>query len=133
MVVVAGPPGSGKTTAFPLGALGIDAFNIDDRCAQYIGSYQAIPKQVRAAVARQCEQFVAEHIADGRSFAVETTLRTVAAVRQAEVARKRGFRAEMRFLATSSPEEDPSAFREVRETLPVDVAHLVLRSACPPA
>ena len=38
MVVVAGPPGSGKTTYFPVTALGIDAFNIDDRCAQILGT-----------------------------------------------------------------------------------------------
>jgi Ni2+-binding GTPase involved in maturation of urease and hydrogenase len=31
MIVVAGPPGSGKTTYFPVTALGIDSFNIDDR------------------------------------------------------------------------------------------------------
>src|SRR5512145_3491753 len=34
MVVVAGPPGSGKTTYFPVTAFGVDGFNIDDRCAQ---------------------------------------------------------------------------------------------------
>ena len=33
MIVVAGPPGSGKTTFFPVVAFGVDAFNIDDRCA----------------------------------------------------------------------------------------------------
>ncbi len=43
MLVVAGPPGSGKTMFFPASALGVDAFNIDDRCAQLLGSYRAIP------------------------------------------------------------------------------------------
>jgi hypothetical protein len=33
MIVVAGPPGSGKTRSFPVSAFGIDGFNIDDRCA----------------------------------------------------------------------------------------------------
>lgn len=47
--LIAGPPGSGKTTTFPLGALGVYAFNIDDRCAQLVGSYLAIPRHVRAA------------------------------------------------------------------------------------
>ena len=32
MVVVAGPPGSGKSSAFPADAVGVDAFNVDDRC-----------------------------------------------------------------------------------------------------
>jgi hypothetical protein len=38
MIVVAGPPGSGKTRYFPVTAFGIDSFNIDDRCAQILGS-----------------------------------------------------------------------------------------------
>ena len=41
MIVVAGPPGSGKTRYFPVTAFGVDAFNIDDRCAQVLGSYRA--------------------------------------------------------------------------------------------
>lgn len=76
MIVVAGPPGSGKTSSFPVTAFGIDAFNIDDRCAQVLGSYRAIPRDVRRAVAKECERFVLRHIESGRAFAVETTLRT---------------------------------------------------------
>jgi len=53
MVVVAGPPGSGKSTFFPIGALGVDAFSIDDRCAQIVGSYRAIPSAVRKAVSQE--------------------------------------------------------------------------------
>lgn len=91
MFVVAGPPGSGKTTAFPVTSFGVDAFNIDDRCAQVLGSYRAIPRNIRRAVATECESFVNEHIANGRSFAVETTLRTTAAVEQARTAAQAGF------------------------------------------
>ncbi len=36
MLVVAGPPGSGKTRHFPVTAFGVDAFNIDDRCARWL-------------------------------------------------------------------------------------------------
>jgi len=104
MFVVAGPPGSGKTTFFPVTALGIDAFSIDDRCAQLVGSYRAIPRAVRSAVAKECERFVLRHIQEGRSFAVETTLRTLVAVRQADAAHKRGFTTRMRFLATATPD-----------------------------
>jgi hypothetical protein len=75
MLVVAGPPGSGKSTFFPVAAMGVDAFSIDDRCAQIVGSYRAIPPAVRKAVSRQCETFVDEHIDGKRSFAVETTMR----------------------------------------------------------
>ena len=106
MVVVAGPPGSGKTTYFPVGALGIDSFNIDDRCAQIQGSYRAISRDVRRAVATECERFVLDHVDGRRSFAVETTLRTLAAVEQAGRARKQGFATELLFVATESVAEN---------------------------
>lgn len=106
MIVVAGPPGSGKTRYFPVTAFGIDAFNIDDRCAQILGSYRAIPRHVRRAVAKECEHFVLDHIEHHRSFAVETTLRTTVAVEQAEFAAKNGFATEMRFVATESVDEN---------------------------
>lgn len=106
MIVVAGPPGSGKTRYFPVTAFGIDAFNIDDRCAQILGSYRAIPRDVRLEVAKECERFVLDHISRGQSLAVETTLRTVAAIEQARLARKSGFATEMRFVATDSIAEN---------------------------
>lgn len=102
MLVVAGPPGSGKTTFFPVTAVGVDSFNIDDRCAQILGSYRAISRDVRRAVARECERFVREHIDGGRGFAVETTLRTRVPIEQAELARKLGFATHLRFIATDS-------------------------------
>jgi predicted ABC-type ATPase len=106
MVVVAGPPGSGKTTYFPVTALNVDSFNIDDRCAQIQGSYRAISRDVRRAVAKECERFVHDHIERGLSFAVETTLRTTAAIEQAELARKGGFVTHLRFVATDSIAEN---------------------------
>jgi predicted ABC-type ATPase len=106
MIVVAGPPGSGKTTYFPVMALGIDAFNIDDRCAQLLGSYRAIPRDVRRAVAKECERFVLDHIDRKLSFGVETTLRTTAAIEQAKLARKQGFATELLFVATDSVDEN---------------------------
>lgn len=106
MIVVAGPPGSGKTRFFPATAFGVDAFNIDDRCAQILGSYRAIPRDVRQAVARECERFVMDHIERRISFAVETTLRTAAAVDQATSANASGFATEMRFVATDSIAEN---------------------------
>ena len=106
MIVVAGPPGSGKTRYFPVTAFGVDAFNIDDRCAQVLGSYRAIPSVVRRAVAEECERFVLAHIEQRHSFAVETTLRTTAAITQAERAKKAGFATTMRFVATDSIAEN---------------------------
>jgi predicted ABC-type ATPase len=106
MIVVAGPPGSGKTRNFPVSAFGVEAFNIDDRCAQILGSYRAIPREVRRAVAKECERFVLDHIERARSFAVETTLRTAAAIDQAVLARRSGFVADMLFIATDSIDEN---------------------------
>jgi predicted ABC-type ATPase len=106
MIVVAGPPGSGKTRYFPVSAFGIDAFNIDDRCAQILGSYRAIPREVRRAVAGECERFVMDHIDRRVSFAVETTLRTSAAIDQAALASRARFATEMRFVATNSVAEN---------------------------
>ncbi len=106
MLVVAGPPGSGKTTYFPVAAFRVDSFNIDDRCAQILGSYRAISRDVRRAVAKECERFVLDRIGRGQSFAVETTLRTIAAIEQAELARKHGFATQLRFVATDSIAEN---------------------------
>jgi hypothetical protein len=39
-IVVAGPPGSGKTRYFTVTAFGVDDFNIDDRHGQILGSYR---------------------------------------------------------------------------------------------
>lgn len=106
MLVVAGPPGSGKTTYFPVTEFGVASFNIDDRCAQILGSYRAISREIRGAVAKECERFVHEHIMHGQSFAVETTLRTTATIDQAELARKQGFATELLFIATDSIAEN---------------------------
>jgi predicted ABC-type ATPase len=106
MIVVAGPPGSGKTSTFPITDFGLDAFSIDDRCAQLLGSYRAIPREIRRAVAAECERFVVAHIRAGRSFAVETTLRTTAAIDQARQARAQGFATELIFVATESAAEN---------------------------
>ena len=79
MIVVAGPPGSGKTRYFPVTAFGVDAFNIDDRCAQILGSYRAIPRDVRRSVAKECERFVLDHISQRQSFAASSPPRRTSA------------------------------------------------------
>jgi dephospho-CoA kinase len=51
MIVVAGPPGSGKSTAFPVQSEGVDFFNADDRAAELNGgSFQNIPPDIRSRV-----------------------------------------------------------------------------------
>jgi len=77
MIVVAGPPGSGKSTNFPLSEYGYDWFNADDRAAELNGgSFRKIPKEIRAQVNLEFQEWILGHIQDGKSFALETTLRS---------------------------------------------------------
>ena len=100
MIVVAGPPGSGKSVAFPVDSFGIDSFNADDRSAQLNnGSYQGIPLEIRAIVNKEFEAFVEDHIRNHKSFAIETTLRSDITFRQADQARAEGFEIQMRYIA----------------------------------
>jgi predicted ABC-type ATPase len=77
MYVVAGPAGSGKSTAFPGDNFGCDYFNADNYAAMLNGgSYVGIPKSIRAEVGPICERFIQDHIASRTDFATETTLRS---------------------------------------------------------
>ena len=77
MYIVAGPPGSGKSTVFPVSGFGVEFFNADDRAAELNrGSYRGIPRSVRDRVNRLFEPFVSDCIVRRASFAVETTLRS---------------------------------------------------------
>lgn len=106
-IVVAGPSGSGKSSVFPVSAFGVDWFNVDDRAAELNdGSYQGIPPEARALAQAECEAFVAEHIAAGQSYAVETTLRSTAAIDQARQARAAGFVTLLVFVSTDDPLEN---------------------------
>jgi len=58
MAIVAGPPGSGKSTASPVSAFGTDFFNAGDRAAALNnGSYRGIPRTIRGQVNRLFEAF----------------------------------------------------------------------------
>src|ERR1017187_5676617 len=96
MYVVAGPSGSGKTSAFPGSRFGCDFFNADDYAAHLnSGSYIGIPKSIRSIVGPICEKFIEDHIASGRDFATETTLRSTSVFGQMRQAHSVGF--EVRF------------------------------------
>lgn len=100
MFVVAGPPGSGKSTAFPVSKFDCRFFNADDRAAELNGgSYVGISNDIRRVVNGEFEQFVMGSIEARVSFALETTLRSHVTFRQAEMAKVAGFRIEMRYLA----------------------------------
>jgi predicted ABC-type ATPase len=104
--VVAGPVASGKTGIFrELVTQDLATFNVDDRCAELNGgSYQKLPPDVIRQAQRECEQFVHDCIREGRSYLVETTLRTMIAIEQAAAAARAGFRTAMVYVATDDPE-----------------------------
>lgn len=97
MIVVAGPPGSGKSSLYPLSSFECAYFNADDRAAEWNGgSYLAIPAKVRQVVNREFEAFVIGSIKRRVSFAMETTLRSDITLEQARLAKESGFQVEMR-------------------------------------
>ncbi len=100
LFIVAGPPGAGKSKAFPVAGFGVDYFNADDRAAALNGgSYVGIPRRIRDEVNILFESFVLDHIEQRASCAFETTLRSGITFDQAALAKRAGFTTEMRYVA----------------------------------
>jgi predicted ABC-type ATPase len=103
MIVIAGPPGGGKSTAFPVNGFGVAFFNADDRAAALNGgSYVGISAEIRRQVNREYERFVIDCIQRRQSFAIETTLRSDVTFEQGRLAKATGFEVEMRYLALAT-------------------------------
>jgi predicted ABC-type ATPase len=103
MYVVAGPAGSGKTSAFPGDSFGCDYFNADHYAAMLNGgSYIGISKSIRKEVGPVCEKFIQDHIAAGKDFATETTLRSTIAFDQMKQAHEAGFTVSFLYICVDS-------------------------------
>src|ERR1700747_3913310 len=99
MIVLAGPPGGGKSSRFPLSRFGVDWFNADDRAAELnLGSFHKIPAEIRAQVNLEFQQWILDRIRSRQSFAVETTLRSPITFEQARLAREHGFWTAMEYV-----------------------------------
>jgi predicted ABC-type ATPase len=106
MIVVAGPPGSGKSTLFPVSTLGGEYFNADDRAAALNGgSYHGISAALRKRVGGEMEAWISQHIVKRESFAIETTLRSAVTFDQARSAHAQGFWTTLEYVCSGSVEE----------------------------
>jgi predicted ABC-type ATPase len=103
MFIVAGPPGGGKSSVFPLRRLAHRAFSADDRAAELKrGSYRSIPLHIRREVNQEFERFVRDNTIRGQSFALEITLRSRVTFEQARHAKSVGFKVLMVYVALDS-------------------------------
>lgn len=103
MIVVAGPPGGGKSTLLGrdyYSERGIPYFNIDERCKELNGaSSQKIPLPIRNRANQELRLFCLEHFQNRQTFAFETTLRAPFAIEQTGLAQAANFEAELHFVA----------------------------------
>ena len=106
MIVVAGPPGSGKSSRFSLSAFGVEWFNADNRAAELnSGSFRKISNQIRTQVNVEFQQWILDSHRFEQEPALETTLPSPITFDQARLAHDHGFWTSMHFLLAGSVEE----------------------------
>ena len=106
MTVVARPPGSGKSSRFPLSSFKVDRFNADDRAAELnLGSFRKISSEIRALVNIEFQRWILDHISARQSFAIETTLRSPITFEQSRLNRDHGFWTAMEYVMAGTVEE----------------------------
>lgn len=106
MIVVAGPPGSRKSSRFPLSYYEADFFNAHDRAAELnLGSYHKISAEIRTKVNREFERWILDHIQSRQSFAIATTLRSPITFQHARLAIEHDFRTAMEYVIPGSVDE----------------------------
>src|SRR5438067_12834479 len=101
MIVVAGPPGSGKSSIFPLAKFGTKYFNTDDRAAELNdGFYVGIPCQSEEHQLRK----IMHHPLSGRLAASDSAADSNAARGPIYDCRRTGWR-RMKYASSSARED----------------------------
>jgi predicted ABC-type ATPase len=106
MVLVAGPPGGGKSSVMGtryFSNLKIPCFNIDERCKHLHGSSYKIPLQIRQQANEELRIFCQDRIRSEQTFAFETTLRADFAIRTARGDRVSAIETEIHHRETQGP------------------------------
>lgn len=100
IIVIAGPNGAGKTT------FAREFLPNEEACLQFVnadliaaGLSPFVPEAAAIQAARLMLSQIADHVAHGRSFALETTLSGLGYARQIPQWRKAGYAVALHFLA----------------------------------